>query len=182
MALLLALLDDIMPRYQFSEFHKIEVSAPPATVYRAMKSITAEEIRWFRTLTWLRRRGGNGPESILNVPRNQPVIDVALRSGFEQLAEAEGNELVIGIRLMNGATIAAMNFRIVPSGSGSLVSTETRVLASDEAARRRFARYWRIIYPGSALIRRNWLRAIRRRAERQPVAQPETTQRNTHQE
>jgi len=30
--------------------------------------------------------------------------------------------------------------------------------------RRRFAAYWRLIYPGSALIRRSWLRAIRQRA------------------
>jgi hypothetical protein len=162
-------LDDIMPRYQFSEFHTIQVAAPPATVYRALKSITSEEIRCFRTLTWLRRLGRTGPESILNMPRNQPVMDVALRSGFERLAEAEGSELVIGTRLMNGATLAAMNFRIVPSEGGSRVSIETRILTSNEDARRRFARYWRIIHPGSALIRRSWLRAIRRRAERQYV-------------
>jgi len=32
------------------------------------------------------------------------------------------------------------------------------------STRRRFAGYWRIIYPGSALIRRMWLRAVARRA------------------
>jgi hypothetical protein len=64
-----------------------------------------------------------------------------------------------------GFAIAAMNFRVVPNASGgSVVSTETRVFANDDAARRAFARYWRVIYPGSALIRRMWLRAIRRRA------------------
>jgi hypothetical protein len=58
-----------------------------------------------------------------------------------------------------------MNFLVLPDGKGgSLVSTETRIHASDAAARRRFAAYWRVIYPGSALIRRMWLRAIRRRA------------------
>jgi hypothetical protein len=35
----------------------------------------------------------------------------------------------------------------------------------DTAARQRFAAYWRVIYPGSALIRRMWLRAIARRTE-----------------
>jgi hypothetical protein len=34
------------------------------------------------------------------------------------------------------------------------------------ATARRFALYWRAIYPSSALIRRMWLRAIRERAER----------------
>jgi hypothetical protein len=58
-----------------------------------------------------------------------------------------------------------MNFRVTPDGAGgSMVSTETRVFASDASARRRFAAYWRLIYPGSATIRRMWLRAIERRA------------------
>jgi len=59
-----------------------------------------------------------------------------------------------------------MNFLVEPDGrGGSLLSTETRVFATDAVARRRFAVYWRVIYPGSALIRRMWLRAIRLRAE-----------------
>jgi hypothetical protein len=52
---------------------------------------------------------------------------------------------------------------------GSLVAprltTETRVLATDSRTRRLFAAYWRLILPGSALMRRTWLAAIRRRAE-----------------
>ncbi|MEP6858175.1 MAG: hypothetical protein ABI994_07300, partial [Gemmatimonadales bacterium] len=63
--------------------------------------------------------------------------------------------------------LAAMNFLVTPDGrNGSLVSTETRVFANSPSARRRFARYWRLIYPGSALIRRMWLRAVKRRATR----------------
>ncbi len=42
---------------------------------------------------------------------------------------------------------------------------ETRVHATDDPTKRKFAAYWRTIYPGSALIRVMWLRAIRRRAE-----------------
>ena len=41
----------------------------------------------------------------------------------------------------------------------------TRVCAADPQAVRAFAAYWRVIYPGSALIRIMWLRAIRLRAE-----------------
>jgi hypothetical protein len=37
--------------------------------------------------------------------------------------------------------------------------------ATDASTRRPFALDWRVIYPGSALIRRMWLRAIARRAE-----------------
>ena len=58
-----------------------------------------------------------------------------------------------------------MNFLVTPDGpASSIVSTETRVFANSPEARRRFAAYWRAIYPGSALIRRMWLRAIDRRA------------------
>jgi hypothetical protein len=59
-----------------------------------------------------------------------------------------------------------MSFLVEADGAGGAwVRTETRVAATDAGSRRRFARYWRLIYPGSALIRRMWLRAIRKRAE-----------------
>ena len=66
-----------------------------------------------------------------------------------------------------GFALAAMNFRLEGSVKGeTLVTTETRVYATDAPTRRGFAGYWRVIYPGSALIRRMWLRAIKQRAER----------------
>ncbi len=43
------------------------------------------------------------------------------------------------------------------------------LIATDAQARRRFACYWRVIYPGSALIRRMWLRAVKKRAEESPL-------------
>ena len=55
----------------------------------------------------------------------------------------------------------AFNFRL----DGSTLSTETRVLLTDERSRRAFRRYWLVIRPFSGLIRRAWLRAIARRAE-----------------
>ena len=59
-----------------------------------------------------------------------------------------------------------MNFRIEDEGAGwCTLRTETRVLGTDAPARRKFAMYWRVIYPGSAIIRREWLQAIKRRAE-----------------
>jgi hypothetical protein len=64
-----------------------------------------------------------------------------------------------------GFALAAMNFLVAADGAdASVVVTETRVFANSPTARRSFAAYWRIIYPGSAIIRRMWLRAIRHRA------------------
>jgi hypothetical protein len=48
--------------------------------------------------------------------------------------------------------------------NGRLV-TETRVLLTDDRARRSFRRYWLVVRPFSALVRRSWLMAAKRRAE-----------------
>ena len=70
-----------------------------------------------------------------------------------------------------GVAKAVMNFRIEEATEGAcFVFTETRVHATDAAARRRFAPYWAIIRPGSGFIRRMWLRAIKHRAESMQVA------------
>lgn len=68
-------------------------------------------------------------------------------------------------KLPPGYALAAMNFVVTPEGpNASWLSTETRVFATSPDARRRFEAYWRVIYPGSAIIRRSWLLAIERRA------------------
>jgi hypothetical protein len=179
-------LDEFMPVWQFSEIHRTRVNAPPARVFRAIHEVTANEILFFRTLTWIRRFGRPGPESILNAPERRPILEVATRTSFLQLAEEPDRELVVGtlVGAPRGTIIgkptpegfkalerpgfakAAMNFRVEADGTGgSFLSTETRVYATDGASKRRFAAYWRLIYPGSALIRRMWLRAIVSRAE-----------------
>jgi hypothetical protein len=63
-------LDQFAPLYEFSEFHSIRVAAPRDRVYRAIKLVTADEIPLFRTLTWMRRGGRRGRESILNPAEN----------------------------------------------------------------------------------------------------------------
>ena len=182
-----SLLDGFVPRYQFNEVHAIDVPAAPESVYAAIRKVTAREIRLFRILTWIRSPHiGSTRESILNPAAGNPVIDVAIRSGFLLLAEAPPHELVFGtigfggpLAVSNptpegfrsfdrpGYAKIAMNFLVTPAANGSArLSTETRVYATDDAARRRFATYWRLIYPGSSIIRIMWLRAIRARAER----------------
>lgn len=180
-------LDQFMPVYQFHEFHSIRVAASKERVYGAIKAVTAGEISMFRTLTWIRRLGRSGPESIVHAPEHQPILDVATKTSFLLLAEEPNHEIVVGTAVVvprgwrprrrptpedfraarePGFALAAMNFLIEDAGPGACtVTTETRVFATDMSARRRFAAYWRVVYPGSALIRRMWLRAIARRAE-----------------
>jgi hypothetical protein len=177
-------LDHFAPVWQFHEVHTMRIEAPPARVYEAIRQVRADEIALFHMLTWIRRGGRELPEGILNPGDQAPLLDVATRSGFFYLADDPPREMVIGTviaaprgmhgkltpdlfraTLPAGFTLASMNFVVQPDGTGSIVSTETRVYANSDAGRRRFAAYWRAIYPGSALIRRMWLRAIARRAE-----------------
>ncbi len=65
-----------------------------------------------------------------------------------------------------GHALAGWNFTVVPRPDGtSDLRTETRVWCAADA-RLRFRTYWLIVRPGSGLIRRAMLRAIRREAER----------------
>jgi hypothetical protein len=177
-------LDEFAPAWHFREVHTIKVAARPPRVFEAIRRVRADEIFMFRALTWIRRGGRQLPPSILNASGPRSLIDIATSSGFLRLADDAPRELVVGAVVMAppgargaltqdvfkeplppGFALATMNFLVTADGAdGSLVSTETRVFANSAAARRQFARYWRVIYPGSAIIRRMWLRAIERRA------------------
>lgn len=194
-----SLLDAIVPRWQFAERHETRIRATPAAVERAIREVTPREIALFRALTWLRRPrvvGSGEGESILTAPADQPILAVALRSGFMLLGEEPGREIVFGtlvatppeLRRLSAAELeklrarfdaerfcalaapgyakAVMSFRWSGEGDGwTRLATETRVFATDAGTSRRFALYWRLIYPGSSWIRRAWLAAIRSRCE-----------------
>jgi len=56
------------------------------------------------------------------------------------------------------------NFRIEDvDAAHCTLTTETRIYAAGSQALHGFAAYWRMIYPGSSLIRRERLRTIQRR-------------------
>jgi hypothetical protein len=187
------LIDRFLPAYDWNEVHSIEIRAAPPTVLRAVRSVTAREIRLLRLLMGLRALPGR----ILRRPARSrgggPVLDEILRSGFVLLAEDPEREVVVGtvgrfwqVRPVHadlagpaaflafdapGFARAAMSFSVSEAGAGrTRLATETRIAATDPRARRRFGAYWRIVRPGSGLIRRMWLRAVKARAERDPTA------------
>ena len=183
-------IDEFAPKFQFRERHEIRIAAPPDRVYAAIRSVTADEIALFQTFTWIRRFGRPGPEGILDAPGRQPILDVAVKGGFLLLADDPPREVVVGSAVIRprdlriggpptpaifkelrvpGLAKATMNFLVTPDGpSSSLVVTETRVFVTDPRTLRRFTPYWRVIFPGSAILRVTWLRAIKARAEALP--------------
>jgi hypothetical protein len=182
------LLDRVLPGYDFAERHAKEVAAPPERALAAAKDATPAEMRFVRTLFALRslparltRRGRLPADPIRSLAAQM------VEFGFVPLADDE-REVVLGYvgqpwRLAGGSrprlgtarewldfaepgyVKAALSFSAVPEGSGTRLETETRIHATDAMSRRRFARYWRVIRPGSGLMRRSWLRAAKRRAE-----------------
>jgi hypothetical protein len=183
------LLDRSMPHWHVRERHSTHIDRPPAEAMAAARAVTAREVPVLMVLMGVRslpgllarRRPG---------PVHAPLLDGFVRMGFAVLDDS-GDELVCGgvgrfwqpsggLRRVSSAEFgpfaepgyakAGFNFLAEPApGGGCMLSTETRVLGTDAAARRRFRLYWAVVGPGSALIRRDWLRAIRRRAERSPA-------------
>ncbi len=179
-------LDDFAPAFHFREHHETLIDAPAADVFAAIQSTTASEIALFQSFTWIRRFGRPGAESIMNAPEHLPILEVATRTTFLKLAERPSREVVIGSVVMAppgfrrrhvatpeqfktialpGFAVATLNFMIAQEGAMTRLTTETRVVATDNWTLRRFTAYWRVIYPGSAILRMTWLRAIKRRAE-----------------
>lgn len=172
-------LDDFLPVYEFSERHSLTIAARPERIDDALRSVSLSDVPVARALWALRRLGRSSGDP------GKPFVDAALE-GAVLLDQASGEGLVLGLtgqfwRLRGGdssgrprtieefraydrpdACKAVLDFRVGPS----LLSTETRVHVPDQATRRKFARYWRVIRPFSGLIRILFLRAAKRKAER----------------
>jgi len=66
-----------------------------------------------------------------------------------------------------GCVKVAFDLKVDDAGNGwTTVSTETRLHAPDRESLRATAVYWRLIYPGSGMLRTMWLQAARNRAEK----------------
>jgi hypothetical protein len=181
-------LNTIMPRWDFHEVHALDIGASPERTYQAAWEATAGEIPLLHLLFDLRSvpariTGQHG----LTFSDSKPLLDQMLASGFLLLRDEPGREVVVGMvgqfwKLNGGTPVTvdadefwhvdrsgygkvAINFSIMPYRTGSHLRTETRIALPDKATKVRFAVYWIVIRPGSALIRRTWLRAIKRRAE-----------------
>ncbi len=191
----MTLLDEYFAAHDASERHTVRIASPPAAVFAALRTadlnghVVTRVLLALRALpAWLMRRGPTRAEP---APRRVTLADFE-RHGFVVLAERAPEELLIGLQgrfwtltgqlepldaaaarlpVPAGRARAGWNFATQPlPDGGTLLSTETRIVCSDPATRRRFLWYWRVIQPGSGLIRRAMLSRIRREAERRLTA------------
>jgi hypothetical protein len=179
------LIDRFLPDYDVIEHHAVDVDAPVDEAYRAVKEL--DLARSPIVLALLFARGLPHLFTGAVKPKRQLTLDDIVESGFVMLGEDKDRELVLGIvgkfwqlssgvhRIEPGEFIgfdtpgfakAAWNFVVsARPGGGSRVETETRVVSTDDDARRQFSRYWWLIGRFSALIRRVMLGQIKREAE-----------------
>jgi hypothetical protein len=179
-------IDRFVPRWDARERHGVLVRAPAEVAFAAAERfdlLSAPAIRAiFRLRAWAMRaepppsRWGGG------------FVAEALRGGWGVLSRTDGREVVLGAvtRPWEGNVVfrpvapeafagfaepdlvrIAWTIEAAPLGPARCrLSTETRAVATDEGARRRFRRYWRLAGAGIVLIRWVALPAIRRDAER----------------
>lgn len=172
------LLDDFLPRWDVRQRHATVVRATPEHVYQAVRRLDLGRSRLNR---WLFRARG------LPVGLQISLTDLMSR-GFVLLGEDPPRELVLGLiarpwTLMGGVRPVdeaafrrfdrpgyariGWSFVVKPRSAGwTRLETETRIRCTDQASRRRFRRYWRVIGPFSGVVRKQALLIIKRDAER----------------
>jgi hypothetical protein len=179
------LIDEWMPVWDVVERHETRIRAPREAVWQTVRTLDFTRSPIIGALFALRSL----PGLLSGRARKRALgttMDGLLRNGFVLLGERPGEELLIGVvgrfwrpsgdivRLTAdevrafdrpGYAIGTWDFTLADDGDAIRLATETRVRCTDEASRRSFRRYWTVVGPFSALIRREMLRSIRNAAE-----------------
>ncbi|HET7153554.1 MAG TPA: hypothetical protein VFJ29_07280 [Candidatus Kapabacteria bacterium] len=182
----IALLDQFIPTPDVRERHNVLVKAPAKMVFDAACNFDMQSIPVVHAIFWARTKILRAKD----VPRESAGIIAETRSiGWGCIAEEAGcfyiggavcqpwepNVLFTPIPAEQFAAYAEpdkvkIEWTIEAKELGpalTLLSTETRAAATDEGARKKFMKYWRIFGSGIILIRWFLLPAVRRQAEKQ---------------
>lgn len=154
-------LDELLPDFDVNETHSVALRVGPDRAVAALLALPIDADPIVRVL--FRVRGLRG---------GLPISTALTRMGFAELARAPG-EVVFGgagrpwrpterVRPFADARPGDVRIAVDFRSNGAHVSTETRIAATDDAARRAFRRYWLVVGPFSAVTRRRWLAALQR--------------------
>src|SRR5262245_30925677 len=182
-----SLLDTLMPRYEVVERHDIRVSAPAAITLATAKKVSLQSSAVVRAIIRARELALGTRENVRS-ERSSGLLSEMTALGWRVLAEVPGREVVLGA--VTQPWLADVVFRGLPpdefrdfdepgyvkiawtlradplSPTESMFRTETRVMTTDPAARRKFRWYWARFSPGIVLIRYALLRTLKAHAER----------------
>lgn len=187
------LLEALLPQCEETVVREIIVDAPPDVTYAAIADTNLLDpiVRLLFAARELPARllAGVRGDPRPDTPRSVTIHDLlAPGTGMMLLAESPGVEIVVGSvgrfwepdyghREVGPGEFAdfrepghaklAMDFWVRPDGhGGSVLRYEARTATTDEEARRRFRRYWRLIRPGVGLVMGRAVALIRKEAER----------------
>lgn len=186
---------DFVPDATSGNDSAIDIAAPPDVVWRVLEELRVDDLRATKLLMGVRslparvlHRGSLRPR---RAGAAATLLGAMTSSRFTVLCREPGTILTLGIvgqfwRLNGGddANVgdaaafvdfarpgfvkSAIDFVLEGREDGTRLTTRTCNRPTDDAAARRFRRYWRVIGPGSKLIRLDLLRAVRCRAETIP--------------
>jgi hypothetical protein len=159
-------LGEFLPEYDARERHERRVPGTPQLAVAAALGTPVAPDGLVRTLFRLRGLPGGGsvlgalraiglkplveePDCIVLGAAGRPWSPRSRLTPFDKAGPGQ-------VRMVFDITATA-----APDGT-SILATETRVAATDASARRAFQRYWFVVGPFSALIRRRWLAAAER--------------------
>lgn len=180
------LLDTFMPTYDVYERHHRQLEAPASAAFAAAKELRFDDSRMIRAIfrgreLFLRSKPGAAE-------RTKPLLEFTQAIGWRILAEVPDREIVVGavtkpwepnpefrpVPPEEFAAFAEPDYvKIVwtlraeprPDG-GSTFWTETRAVATDAGARKKFRLYWSLLSPGIILIREAMLPMLHEAADR----------------
>lgn len=183
-----AVLDSFMPQYDVRTRHEIDVAAPAAVTMATAREMDLQQSPIARGIFRAREvilRARPGSRAARGLMAEMQAL------GWGVLADLPEREVVVGA--VTRPWEANVVFRAVPAeafarfdepgyvkiawtlradaidATHSRFSSETRAVATDAAARRRFRRYWALFSPGMILIRWLTLGPLRAEAERRLV-------------
>lgn len=181
------LINKYLPDYHFRSEHDLPVRAPAPKAFAAWRSLDMGRSSLIRSLFWLRQL----PMRMLNPGYQGPGLGFTfedfIKLGFIPLGDDPPREILLGLvgrfwtlkpdlqQLTPGGFLAfdqegfakvVTCLAVQDQGpETSRIYTETRILCLGRKAARRFGLYWTIIGPFSGLIRREWLRLVKKEAE-----------------
>ena len=175
-----------MPAYDVKATYSIHVAAGPARVWQEAMNVDFSQMPLARRLIALRTLGRR-KQHAAGKPLTLATMADTDAGGFKEIGRIPQQEIVLAIigkfwrpdapilRDWNpeefatlapaGYGKAAWNFRLLPDGDQTIVSTETRVLCHGRLESILFRCYWTLISFFSGLIRKEMLQMIKRNSE-----------------
>jgi hypothetical protein len=166
------MINDYLPHYDFSEFHKMTIKTTPERAYETLKTLDFSQSWLIKVLFLLRGLKSANFEHFQDhfcLLADDPPQEIVL--GLVACPwQVKGNVLHMSkSEYLNftdcGYAKMAWNFAFQSMGNETQVSTETRVLCTDAVSKTKFRFYWFFIKPFSGLIRIEMLRILRKHLE-----------------